>query len=102
MIKKDEKGLYVVADNWIARPDDTTEFSEHEEVDASCETNPPGGVIVEGALLIEVWEKTLPVWWHPVEGQTPENTERRQRDLERSPEAFTALNEAFERGEIMG
>jgi len=100
--KKDALGVYMVFDDWIVRPitGSCLEANQRVRVDASR-----GGGVCRVRLRHnragELWAKKLPYWWHPTEGANQCAKELRETNLREAPAAYEALNEAFERGEVV-
>lgn len=101
-IQSDSRGLFTHVDCWVVRVVDgeTSSFAEGAEVYATASKD--GSVLIEGEDCAEDWEMTLPTWWHPTLGAVAWAKLNREEDLERNPEVYTVMMEAFNKGEILG
>lgn len=100
-VKRDSLGTYIVADEWVVRPSEEalpSSLSMGQQVNVERkETHGRVGYSVDG----EPWSIRLPALWHPVEGDTPQQEEERQRLLAHSPEAFANLYKEFSEGRVV-
>lgn len=102
-IKEDGNGLYIVVEDWITRPVDSSEFKCGDRIKFWCVQNGEVKVrLASGVHTAEVWTKRLPYWWHIVEGDNAGAAELRATNLRDYPSAYGAMADAFSNGVVIG